>query len=193
MIDFLKGRLAAKHPNRIVIDVNGVGYNLNISLHTYSSISDDEKVMLYTHLAIRDDAHLLFGFYTEEERDLFLKLISVSGIGASTAQLILSSMNPTEVRQAIVSENVNAIKAIKGIGQKTAQRLIIDLKDKVSGVAETYEIGSNQGNTAGEEALSALIALGFDRRKSEKMISTLVQSGEYQSVEGLIKTALKNL
>ncbi|HBH06293.1 MAG TPA: Holliday junction branch migration protein RuvA [Flavobacteriales bacterium] len=193
MIDFLKGRLAAKHPNRIVIDVNGVGYNLNISLHTYSSISDDEKVMLYTHLAIRDDAHLLYGFYTEEERDLFLKLISVSGIGASTAQLILSSMNPTEVRQAIVSENVNAIKAIKGIGQKTAQRLIIDLKDKVSGVAETYEIGSNQGNTAGEEALSALIALGFDRRKSEKMISTLVQSGEYQSVEGLIKTALKNL
>lgn len=193
MIEFLKGRLAAKHPNRVVIDVNGVGYNLNISLHTYSSMPDAENIMLFTHLAIRDDAHLLYGFYTEEERELFLKLISVSGIGASTAQLILSSMNPAEVRRAILSENVNAIKAIKGIGQKTAQRLIIDLKDKISGVSEASENGIKQDNTAGKEALSALIALGFDRRKSENMIDTLVQSGEYQSVEELIKTALKKL
>jgi Holliday junction DNA helicase RuvA len=166
---------------------------LNISLNTYSKIGSDELCMLYAHQMVREDAHVLYGFFDEEEREVFRKLISVSGVGASTARVVLSSLSPGEVAQAIIAEDVNLLKSIKGIGGKTAERIIVDLKDKLNADLPEAEKIQLQGNTHSDEALSALVALGFDKIKSRKMLQKLETSEPNLSVEALIKQALKFL
>lgn len=193
MIEFLKGRLAEKNPSFIVIECNGVGYYLNISLHTYSSIGEGEAISLFTHVAIREDAHVLYGFADREERLFFRQLISVSGVGASTAQMVLSSLAPTEAMSAIINGDVATLQSVKGIGGKTAQRIIIDLKDKIGKLDAVSEISLTPHNTNRQEALSALFALGFDKNKSTKMIDNLLKSNSDLPVEGLVKAALKKL
>jgi len=193
MITQLTGKLIEKYPTHLVIDCNGLGYEVHISLHTYGQLPDAEAIKLYTHLQIREDAHTLYGFFTQSERALFRLLIGVSGIGASTARTMLSSMEPQTIQRAIVSEEVKTIQSIKGIGLKTAQRVIIDLQDKVKTLPEMEEIQSIPGNTIKEEALSALEVLGYPRRSSEKVIDNLIQSSTEATVEGLIKAALNKL
>lgn len=193
MITQLTGKLIEKYPTHLVIDCNGLGYEVHISLHTYGQLPDAEAIKLYTHLQIREDAHTLYGFFTQSERALFRLLIGVSGIGASTARTMLSSMEPQTIQRAIVSEEVKTIQSIKGIGLKTAQRVIIDLQDKVKTLPEMEEIQAIPGNTIKEEALSALEVLGYPRRSSEKVIDNLIQSSTEATVEGLIKAALNKL
>ena len=193
MITLLQGRLIEKHPTYVVIDCQGVGYEVHISLNTYSQLRDEENIRLYTHLQIREDAHTLYGFYQPVERSIFRLLISISGIGASIARTMLSSMTPVEIQQAIVQENLAAIKAVKGIGLKTAQRVLIELKDKIQKVAGMDEIPAFKSNTIKEETLSALEVLGYPRRQAEKVIDNLIQSKPDSSVEELIKQALNKL
>ncbi len=193
MIHHLKGKLIEKNPTYAIIECGGVGYQINISLNTYTQISDNEECLLLTHLSIKEDAHTLYGFKQNSERQLFRQLISVTGVGTSTAQMILSSLKPEEVVQSILSEDVNALKAVKGIGAKTAQRIIIDLKDKVGTDEQTTEISSVAYNTARNEALSALVALGFDKNKASKALDKLLANSPDQAVEELVKGALKLL
>jgi len=193
MIEFLKGRLAEKNPSFVVIDCNGVGYFVNISLHTFSAIGDGENVSLYTHLAIREDAHVLYGFADREERAFFKQLISVSGVGATTAQLVLSSLAPEMAMSAILNGDVATLQSVKGIGGKTAQRIIIDLKDKIAKIDAISEISLTPHNTNREEALSALFALGFDKNKSTKMIDKILKANNELPVEELVKQALRKL
>lgn len=193
MITQLNGRLIEKHPTHVVIDCHGVGYEVNISLHTYGQIGADENLRLYTHLQIREDAHTLYGFYQPMERSIFRLLISISGIGASIARTMLSSMTPAEIQRAIVQEDLAAIKAVKGIGLKTAQRVLIELKDKIQNVAGMDEIPALKNNTIKEETLSALEVLGYPRRQAEKVIDNIIQSSPESSVEELIKQALNKL
>lgn len=192
MIHHLNGRLIEKSPTHAVIECGGVGYFVNISLHTFSALGDEENVRLLTHLVVREDAHTLYGFHQEDERTVFLKLISVSGVGASTGRMIISSMSPDEVKTAILGGDVKAIQSVKGIGAKTAQRIIVDLQDKIGEVSGGTEIIPLGGNTAKLEALSALSSLGFDKTKANKTLETILkQHGSDQSVEALIKMALK--
>ena len=193
MITQLQGRLIEKNPTYVVINCHGVGYEVNISLHTYGMIGSDENIRLYTHLQIREDAHTLYGFYQPMERSIFRLLISISGIGASIARTMLSSMTPIEIQQAIVHEDLAAIKAVKGIGLKTAQRVLIELKDKIQNVAGMDEIPALKSNTIKEETLSALEVLGYPRRQAEKVIDNIIQSAPDSSVEELIKQALNKL
>ena len=193
MITHLKGKLIEKHPNSVIIECNGIGYILTISLHTFSNIPDQENIMLYTHLSIREDAHILYGFADKLEREIFKLLISVSGVGPSIAITMLSSMNPQEIQQAIGSEDVEKIKSVKGIGVKTAQRLIVDLKDKILKTYEFSEVLSVSNNTIKNEALSALEVLGFSIKKVDKVIQVILQNSPEISLEELIKKALKNL
>ena len=193
MITQLQGRLVEKHPTHVVIDCQGVGYEVHISLNTYSQLGNEETVRLFTHHQIREDAHTLFGFYQLVERSVFRLLISISGIGASIARTMLSSMTPTEIQQAIVNENLDSIKAVKGIGLKTAQRVLIELKDKIQEVAGMDEIPLSKNNTIKEETLSALEVLGYPRKYSEKIIDNIIQSTPDCSVEQLIKLALNKL
>lgn len=193
MITQLKGRLVEKTPTYVVIDCHGVGYEVNISLHTYGQIGEDENIRLFTHLQIREDAHTLYGFYQPLERSIFRLLISISGIGASIARTMLSSMTPVEIQQAILHENLAAIKAVKGIGLKTAQRVLIELKDKIQNLAGMDEIPALESNTIKEETLSALEVLGYQRRQAEKVIDNIIQSAPDSSVEELIKQALNKL
>ncbi len=193
MITQLQGKLVEKNPTYVVIDCHGVGYEVNISLHTYGQLGSDENVRLYTHLQIREDAHTLYGFYQPMERSIFRLLISISGIGASIARTMLSSMTPAEIQQAIIQENLAAIKAVKGIGLKTAQRVLIELKDKIQNVAGMEEIPVLKSNTIKEETLSALEVLGYPRRQAEKVIDKIIQSAPDSSVEALIKQALNKL
>ena len=193
MITHLKGKLIEKYPNNVIIECNGIGYILTISLHTFSNIPDRENIMLYTHLSIREDAHILYGFVDKLEREIFKLLISVSGVGPSTAITMLSSMNTLEIQQAIGSEDVEKIKSVKGIGIKTAQRLIVDLKDKILKTYEFSEVLSVSNNTIKNEALSALEVLGFSRKKVDKIIQVILQNSPNISLEELIKKALKNL
>ncbi|MGB1448670.1 MAG: Holliday junction branch migration protein RuvA [Flavobacteriaceae bacterium] len=193
MITQLNGRLIEKHPTHVVIDCHGVGYEVNISLHTYGQIGADENLRLYTHLQIREDAHTLYGFYQPMERSIFRLLISISGIGASIARTMLSSMTPADIQRAIVQEDLAAIKAVKGIGLKTAQRVLIELKDKIQNVAGMDEIPALKNNTIKEETLSALEVLGYPRRQAEKVIDNIIQSSPESSVEELIKQALNKL
>jgi Holliday junction DNA helicase RuvA len=193
MITHLKGKLIEKNPNNVIIDCNGLGYILTISLQTFSNIPDQENIMLFTHLAIREDAHILYGFANKIEREIFKLLISVSGVGPSTAITMLSSMNSQEIQNAIGSEDVEKIKSVKGIGIKTAQRVIVDLKDKI---LKTYDISEDlsiSNNTIKNEALSALEVLGFSRKKIDKVIQVILQDSPDISLEELIKKALKNL
>lgn len=193
MIEFLKGRLVEKNPSYLVIECNGVGYFINVSLHTYSQITDKELITVYTHVSIREDAHVLYGFASTDERDFFRQLISVSGVGATTAQLVLSSLSPVDAAAAIVNEEVAILQGVKGIGGKTAQRIIIDLKDKVNKLEINPEISFGSHNTNKQEALSALLALGFDKNKSGKLLDKLLKTEPEMPVEALVKSALKRL
>ena len=193
MITQIIGRLVEKTPTQVVVDCNGVGYAVHISLNTYSQIGDQEKIKLFTHMQVREDSHTLFGFHSPVERSVFLLLISVSGIGASTARTMLSSLKPQQIRDAILSEDLNTIKSIKGIGLKTAQRVLIELKDKMMNLFDGEEIQFFGNNTIKDEALSALEVLGYSRRSSENVIDNLIQSNSDSSLEELIKGALNKL
>jgi len=193
MITYLKGRLVEKNPTHVVIECEGVGYFVNISLHTFSRIKDQENILLYTHLQIKEDAHTLFGFMEKSEREIFRLLLSVSGIGSSTARTMLSSLSPAEIRDAIASGNVLPIQAIKGIGAKTAQRVILDLRDKILKVYEIDEVSFKSNNTNKDEALSALEVLGFVRRNAERAVDKVLSQDPSLSAENIIKLALKNL
>ena len=193
MITHIQGRLTEKNPTDVVIDCNGVGYFLNISLHTFSQIPDKEHLKLFTHLQVREDAHTLYGFASLMEREIFRLLISVNGIGANTARTMLSSLTPDQIKEAIASEDVVMIQSVKGIGQKTAQRVIIDLKDKILKVYQIDEASLSVNNTNKDEALSALEVLGFAKRQAEKVVDKIAMSQPDASVEVLIKEALKNL
>ena len=193
MITQLIGRMVEKTPTQVVIDCNGVGYAVHISLHTYSQLGTEENVKLYTHLQIREDAHTLYGFFTPMERSVFQLLISVSGIGASTARMMLSSLEPHQIQRAVISEDLVTIKSVKGIGLKTAQRVLIELKDKMIHLFDGKEIQALANNTIKEEALSALEVLGYSRKQSERVIDNAIQSAPESSVEELIKVALKKL
>ncbi|MGA9238671.1 Holliday junction branch migration protein RuvA [Robiginitalea sp.] len=193
MIHHLTGKLIEKHPTHVVIECAGVGYFVNISLNTFEALQDEEHLRILTYLQVREDAHILFGFYSPAEREIFKLLISVSGIGTSTARTMLSSMTPAQIRDAIAGENVPAIQAVKGIGAKTAQRVILDLRDKILKVYDLDEVSPESGNTNKEEALSALEVLGFARKGAEKTVDAVLRQDPALSVEGIIKSALKNL
>lgn len=193
MITHLRGKLIEKNPTHLIIECAGVGYFVNISLHTYSLIRDEETILLYTHLQVREDAHTLFGFAERQEREIFRLLLSVSGIGSSTARTMLSSLTPSQVRDAIANGNVPSIQAVKGIGAKTAQRVILDLKDKVLKVHGMTELSHEPNNTNKDEALSALEVLGFARKQAEKAVDKVLSKDPALSVENTIKQALKNL
>ena len=194
MITHIDGIIEEKNPVFTIIDVNGIGYMLYITLNTYSELPDKGRVRLLTHFVVREDAQLLYGFSNIEERQMFKELINVSGVGASTAMLILSSLKPDEVASAIVNEDVEMFKKIKGIGAKSAQRIIVDLKDKVNKFDFSVQISGNQDNTIKNEALSALLVLGVDKKKAEDTISRIIENAENSlTVEELIKKTLKSL
>ena len=193
MITQLKGRMVEKSPTEVVIDCNGVGYLVNISLNTFSKLTDSESISLFTHLQVKEDSNTLFGFFEKTERNLFRQLISVSGIGASTARTMLSSLSPNEIQSAIISGDVSTIQSVKGIGLKTAQRVIIDLKDKVSLISENDQFIGNINNTNQDEALSALEVLGYSRKQTSRVIEMLLNNSPELSVEELIKGALKKM
>ncbi|MGB0914693.1 MAG: Holliday junction branch migration protein RuvA [Crocinitomicaceae bacterium] len=191
MIAQLNGRLIEKNPTELIIDCGGVGYEVKISLNTFSAIGSNESVRIYTKLVVREDAQILYGFAETVEREMFNHLVSVSGIGPNTAMIMLSSLVPEEIAAAIQSEDVKTIQSVKGIGAKTAQRVIIDLKDKMLKMAFSTENIFNSNNTNQFDALTALVSLGFDKKSAEKAIDK-ISTGE-ESVEQLIKEALKIL
>lgn len=193
MITHLRGKLVEKNPTYAIVECNGVGYFLHISLNTFSLLKDEENIFIYTDLLVKEDSHTLFGFAERAEREVFRLLISVSGVGASTARTMLSSLSPSEVRDAIANGDVPTIQSIKGIGAKTAQRVILDLKDKILKVYDIGEVSQQSNNTNKEEALSALEVLGFTRKQSEKVVDKVVSQDASLSVENIIKLALKNL
>ncbi|MGY8989206.1 MAG: Holliday junction branch migration protein RuvA [Flavobacteriales bacterium] len=190
MISHINGKLVEKTPTYVVIDCNGIGYKLNISLQTYSAIQT-ENCKLLTHLAVKEDSHTLYGFFTSEERDLFRQLISVSGVGPSTARMILSTYSAEEIVNYIITADVTALQNVKGIGGKTAQRIIIDLKDKVGKGKETSDLLFTQDNTIKEEALSALLALGFTKKVAYKKMEQVIKNYEGEiTVEDLVRRSL---
>lgn len=193
MITHLSGRLIEKNPTYVIIDCNGVGYFINISLHTFSSIPEGEALRLYTHLQVKDDSHTLYGFANKMEREIFRLLISVSGIGANIARTMLSSLHPDQIKQAIACSDVSTIQSIKGIGAKTAQRVILDLKDKILKVYDIDVEFAVSSNTTKEEALSALETLGFARKQADKVCSSILEGSPNLTVEMIIKEALKKL
>ncbi|QSE97497.1 Holliday junction branch migration protein RuvA [Fulvivirga lutea] len=196
MIAYLKGKLALKEPTHLIIDVNGVGYQVNISLNTFSSVKDKEDIFIHTYLHIKEDSHTLFGFSEESEKNMFLSLLSISGVGPNTALMIQSSLSAGELKQAIVQEDVKTIQSVKGVGGKTAQRIILELKDKLKkeGLYEEGEkINSSGHNTLKKEALSALMTLGINKNAAEKSIDSILKnSGNTITLEELIKLSLKN-
>jgi len=193
MITHISGKLVEKNPTDVVIDCNGVGYLLNISLHTFSKIPDQEFLKLYTYLLVREDSHTLYGFASIAEREIFKLLISVSGIGASTARVMLSSLSPEQIKEGIAHGDVAMIQSVKGIGAKTAARVILDLKDKVLKVYDIDEVSIKPDNTSKDEALSALEVLGFAKKQAERAIDKVVRQQPEANVETIIKEALKNL
>ena len=193
MITHVKGKLVEKNPTYVVVEAGGIGYMLHISLNTFSQLPDDEAVYLYTHLAVKEDSHTLFGFISKIEREIFRLLISVSGVGPSIARTMLSSMTTDEIQNAIASGNVALIQSVKGIGAKTAQRVLIDLKDKILKTFGIDEVFITASNTNKNEALSALEVLGFTKKQCEKVVDKILLEDNTISVEILIKKALKNL
>ena len=193
MITHIQGKLVEKTPTHVIIDCNGVGYFVNISLHTFSQIPDVEAVKVFIHFQVKEDSHTLYGFMSSSEREIFRLLISVSGIGANTARTMLSSLTPKQIREGIAVGDVPLIQSVKGIGLKTAQRVIIDLKDKVLKIYDIDETSLSQNNTNKDEALSALEVLGFMKKQSERIVEKIVSSTPDANVEFRIKEALKNL
>lgn len=198
MIHHLRGRLVEKTPTYAVVECGGVGYQVHISLNTFEQLGAEEGVMLHTHLVVREDAQLLYGFSQPEERSLFLLLLGVSGVGASTARMILSAMNVEQATQSIQAGDVNAMKSVKGIGAKTAQRIIIDLQDKLGAIDSPIAAATTGGqvahNNSRQEALIALTTLGFDRVRCEKTLDQIMkESPDMTAVEDLIKHALKRM
>jgi Holliday junction DNA helicase RuvA len=192
MISHLRGRMIEKTPTHVILECNGVGYHLEVSLHTFSGLSSEEEQLLYTHLQIKEDSHTLFGFLSEFERAVFRLLISVSGVGAATARTMLSSLSPSEVVGAIASEQVAVVQSVKGIGAKTAQRMILELKDKVLALEGAEDVVANttvKGQN-GEEAIAALEVLGFTRKSVQKIVDKLLTADSQMSVEDLIKNTL---
>ena len=194
MYDYITGRTAELNPAFIVVDNNGIGFMINISLNTYNDVvkvQKDDDVKLFVYEAIREDAHILFGFSTKHERELFLLLISVSGVGPNTARVILSTLTPSDLEQGIATGNVGMLKSVKGIGGKTAQRILVDLKDKIKVASDTL-LDSNSANTAVyDEALAALMMLGFSQQMSQKALKKLLKEDPSIGVELAIKKALK--
>ncbi|MBK0381581.1 Holliday junction branch migration protein RuvA [Pedobacter sp. SD-b] len=194
MYAYIDGKLAFKCPAYVVIDAGGVGYHIHISLNTYSAIKDQERCKLFIWLVVKEDSHTLYGFADEGEKRLFLHLISVNGIGPNTGRMMLSSISPSEIEQAIISGDINEIKRIKGIGPKSAQRLIIELQDKLKKDGPGTLISMPLNNTSKDEALSALVMLGFVKNTAEKAVDAAIKSSsELLSVETIIKIALKSL
>jgi len=193
MITHIQGKLVEKTPTEVVIDCNGVGYHINISLHTYSLLPNADFVKLFTHLMVKEDSHSLYGFVEKSEREIFKMLLSVSGIGAGIARTMLSSLEPKQIIQALATGDVVMIQSIKGIGGKTAQRAILDLKEKVLKIYDLDEVSMSQNNTNRDEALSALEVLGFVRKASEKIVDKVISQNPDATVEVIIKQALKNL
>jgi len=191
LITHLNGLLVEKNPTNIVVECNGVGYFVSISLNTFSMLPSDEKVKIYTKFVVREDVQLLYGFATLEERSMFEQLVSVSGIGPNTAMIMLSSLSPEEIAHAIQTEDVRTIQGVKGIGAKTAQRVIVDLKDKVLKMNFSLDNTVMKNNTNRFDALTALVSLGFDRKLAEKTVNKIAQQDD--SVEKIIKEALKIL
>ena len=191
MIAYIDGILETKMPTYVVLDVNGIGYQLFISLNTFESLPSKGRMRLFTQLIVREDAHILYGFSNEEEKTMFKELINVSGVGASTALMILSSMKPVEVVSAVDHSDVDAFKRIKGIGLKSAQRIIVDLKGKLDQIDGDRKKLFEMDNTLKKEALSAVTVLGIDKKKAEKTIDELIKEGNIDSVEELIKKTLK--
>lgn len=193
MIAQIQGKLIEKLPTEVIIDCNGVGYHVHISLYTFGKLPNSDLIKLYTHLIIKEDSHSLYGFIDKTEKEVFKLLISVSGIGANIARTMLSSIEPKQIIQAIANADVVTIQTIKGIGVKTAQRTILDLKEKVLKLYDLDEVSFSQSNTNKEEALSALEVLGFNRKLAEKVVDKIVAYQADQTVESIIKQALKNL
>jgi len=193
MFEYIKGTLTEKNPAFCIVEAGGIGYFVNISLTTYGQIQHLEQCKLLLHQVIREDAHLLFGFHTSGERELFRQLITVSGIGANTARMMLSSLKPDELRSTIASGNTGVLQGIKGIGLKTAQRILVELRDRVAKSAHPEEIIFLHNNTLKEEALSALVTLGFSKNTVEKVVSGILLADKTVTLEELIKRALKQL
>ncbi len=191
MFEYIKGEIAEITPTYIVIDNNGIGYFANISLNTYTSLQNKKTATLYIYEAIREDAHILYGFHDKHEREMFLLLISVSGVGPNSARMILSSLSPLELETAIATSGVATLKAVKGIGAKTAQRIIVDLKDKIKAPSDTLNIQVPANNEIFDEALAALVMLGFSQQASQKVLKKLLSDTQGLNVEDVIKKALK--
>ncbi|WP_016777354.1 Holliday junction branch migration protein RuvA [Anaerophaga thermohalophila] len=193
MYEFISGKIAQTTPAYVVLENNGIGYLINISLNTYEALKGKNESSLYIYENIREDAYILYGFSSTREREIFQLLISVSGIGANTARMMLSSMTPDELQAAIATENVNQIKSIKGIGLKTAQRVIVELKDKIGKTTGGQKLPVPEDNTNAEEALSALVMLGFSKGPSQKVVDKILREKPGSKVEEIIKLALKML
>jgi Holliday junction DNA helicase RuvA len=193
MIDYIKGNISQLTPTFVTLETSGVGYFINISLTTFSKLENKSEIKILIHEIIREDTHQLYGFFDAVERDIFRHLISVSGVGANTARMMLSSLNPAEIEQAIIGSDVNILKSVKGIGLKTAQRIIVDLKEKLGKHAGSGEIFAFSDNTNREEALSALVMLGFAKNAVSKVLDKIVREQKNLTVEEMIKRALKNL
>jgi holliday junction DNA helicase RuvA len=193
MIDYIKGNITQITPTFVTVETSGIGYFINISLTTFSKLENKSEIKILIHEIIREDTHQLFGFADIQEREIFRHLISVTGVGASTARMMLSSLNPVEIEKAIVGSDVNILKSVKGIGLKTAQRIIVDLKEKLGKQAGSGEIFAISDNTNREEALSALVMLGFAKSAVSKVLDKIVREQKDLTVEEIIKKALKNL
>jgi holliday junction DNA helicase RuvA len=193
MIDYIKGTITQINPTFITLETGGIGYFINISVNTFSKLETKTEIKILIHEVIREDSHLLFGFAESSERDIFRLLISVTGVGANTARMMLSSISPEEIEKAILASDVNILKSVKGIGLKTAQRIIVDLKDKLGKQAGSGEIFTFSDNTRREEALSALVMLGFAKNAVSKVLDKIVREEKSLTVEDIIKRALKNL
>jgi len=193
MFEYIQGRLVELTPAYAVIEAGNIGYFIHISLNSYTKLTESTEAKLFVHQVIRDDTHLFFGFADKHEREIFRMLISVTGIGANTARMIISSLSPSEIEQAIFEGNVALLKSIKGIGTKSAQRVIVDLKDKFGKTAEIDEIFTTESNTLREESLSALVMLGFSKASVQKVLDQILQQENDITVEELIKKALKKL
>ncbi|MGC9374522.1 MAG: Holliday junction branch migration protein RuvA [Bacteroidales bacterium] len=193
MYEFISGEIKEIYPTYIVLENSGIGFFINISVNTYAQVTGKEQCKLYIYEVIREDAHQLYGFFEKKERDIFLQLISVSGVGANTARMMLSSLHADEIQNAIIQGDVQLLKSIKGIGAKSAQRIIVDLRDKVGKTDDNEQIISTLNNTIKDEALSALVMLGFPKAKVDKLINNILKEQKDLTVEDLVKESLKRI